>query len=241
MGLLDSFKGFLGIGESGSGGSEDAFENFKKYAEYIGQQTDGYLQQLELRGYNQYANSLTHPFRGLDSAISQASARGASNLRGIAAALPGQLRQSALARTTNAQVSAVNAARVASGGRGGLAFGGGGAAIAARAGRDAGVQQSALLADSLAQANQARLGAEQAAVGLEQNALQQRLGLAGAMSQAMAQQGAMQDNWDSMVAQMQAGRAQSLYGLAGGALYGGLSGDVARQGRKTDLVSNLLF
>ena len=233
MGFLDSVKSFLGVGESGSGGSGDAFENFKRYAEYIGQNSAGYLDALRGRGYNPYTHTLETPFQGLDQAIQQSTARTTGRLRQLSGQLPQQLRNSALASTQGAQVGAVNAARIASGGRGGLAFGGGASAIAARAGRNAAVQQSAALANALTQSTQMQLGAEQAAGALEQQALGQRAGLAQAIARARGMQGQMMDQWDLAVAGHEQAQSRGLYGLAAGGLHGGLTGDRTRQERKS--------
>ena len=78
--------------------------------------------------------------------------------------LPGQLRRGALGQTTGAQVAGMQAARVAGGGRGGMAYGGGGAAMASRAATQGAVGQSAALAGALTQATgmQGQMAAQQA-------------------------------------------------------------------------------
>ena len=244
MGFGDFLNGALdsltGTGSSGSGGTRDAFEQYQKYIGDINPVIQRYISQINADGLNPYANQLTDSFNGISGAISNA-ASGANRVRGLAAALPGQLRNSALASTSGAQQAAVNAARVASAGRGGLAFGGGAGAIAARAAQGAATQQGAALAQAMSGATQLQIGAEQAATGIQQNAVQQQLGLAGALSQARAQQAGLEEARRGRVDALMMADLQGRQGLAGSALYAGLIGNSQRQGRKSQLLSGLLF
>jgi hypothetical protein len=240
MGILGSVKSFLGIGESGSGGSKDAYQEFLKYSTEIGAYADRYRSRLADEGVNPLVNQLGRSYNGLDAAIAQAGAGSASRLRQMGANIPTMLRSSALANTAGAQRSALMGARMAGGGRGGLAFGGGAGALAARAGQEASVMQSSALADSLLGGVQARMGAESQAFGVENATMAQRLGLAQAKEGATAQQAQLIEQFRSRQDAMDMAQVQGMFGLGGSALYAGLGGDQQRQGRKTGLAGALL-
>jgi hypothetical protein len=145
----------------------------------------------------------------------------AQSLRGGLDQLPGLLKSSALASTQGAQVAAVQAARGAGAGRGGLAFGGGAGAIAARAAQQAASGQSAALAQALFQGEQAKAGFNLQQAGLEggiaQSLAQARGMQAGIFEQRQgAQAGAITNLQQLLMAQaglLQSGRPSSPSGL----------------------------
>lgn len=116
---------------------------------------------------------------------------------GIINKLEGDLRTGALASTAGGSIAALESARVAAGGRGGLAFGGGAAGIAAAGARASAPQQAAALAAALGQTAGMRLQniSQQAdfafnkraqELALRQQFLAGAFGLAGGGQQAIA-------------------------------------------------------
>lgn len=244
MGLFDSFTqslgNFFGVGGgSGAGGTRDAYDQYRKYIDDISPVIERYSSQIAGEGYNPYTQSLSQPYQGLDAAVQQAG-RGASRIRGLASQLPGQLRASALASTQGAQQAAVNAARLAAGGRGGLAYGGGAGALAARAAQSAATQQSTALTQAMLQGTQTQLQAEQMATGIQQGMVGQRLGLAQALSQSRGQQAALVEAQRNRLDALRLADIQGRYGMAGGALYGGLQGQGQQQNRRLSIIGALL-
>ena len=90
-----------------------------------------------------------NPFFGTADSQFAGAAGAIGGIGGDLSGLAGQLQTSALASTAGASSAAAQQARVAAGGRGGLAFGGGAGQIASRAATNAAVGQSAALAQAL--------------------------------------------------------------------------------------------
>ena len=90
-----------------------------------------------------------NPFFGTADSQFAGAAGAIGGIGGDLSGLAGQLQTSALASTAGASSAAAQQARVAAGGRGGLAFGGGAGQIASRAATNAAVGQSAALAQEV--------------------------------------------------------------------------------------------
>lgn len=229
------FWDWLGLGSQG--GADSTFDQYLKYSDSVGTLARDYVTSTEGRGYNPYIQDINRPYNGMDARLAEFR-NSVNRLRAIGDEMPGQLRRSALASTQGAAVSATAAARAASGGRGGLAFGGGGAAYAARAGLGAGVEQSSMLAQALANAGSFRLSAEQAATGVESTAAQLELSLAGARQQGITSQAQLAESYRQSADAYRLAHLQGLLGLAGGGLYAGAQGEQAIAARRSGLVTS---
>lgn len=228
---------FLGFGSSG--GSRDAYQDYLRYSQDIGQYIDRARSSLTGMS-NPYIAQMAGGFGGLSEAMSQAYNQGVQGIRGATAGLTSQLRGSALASTAGAQQSAVQSARLAAGGRGGLAFGGGAGALASRAGQQASIAQSSALAQAMLSAGQLQLQGESTIAGLGQQYMQNRLGLASAFDTAKARQAQMYSSEMDRRMQIELMDTNARLQLASGGLAGGLQGEVAGANRRAGLFAGFL-
>jgi len=133
-------KGALGIpsGSAHSGGARDAFEQYEKYiATILPYYKEG------LGAISNYKNPSAGRFGEMLDPLNKVEGQ-VDNIDVL-------LRNSALAQSQGVSSSAAMAARSAAGGRGGLAYSGGAANVAARAAAGASVGQSQALADAMLQ------------------------------------------------------------------------------------------
>lgn len=136
------FKSALGF-SSHSGGNRDAFA---QYQQYIASLLPYY--QQDLTAVSNYTNPVQGRFGEMLDPLNAVQPQ-VDNIDVL-------LRNSALAQSQGVSSSAALAARNAAGGRGGLAYSGGAANIAARAAAGASVGQSQALADAMLQGLQAK-------------------------------------------------------------------------------------
>lgn len=140
------FKDMLGFGKH-AGGSRDAFDQYKLY---VGQALPYYNEGLtSMFGSGRQINPMSGRFADALQPLDQA--------QGYLDQLPDLLRNSALASTESGALGGMQAAR-AMATRGGLAYSGGAANIAARTAAGIAPQQSASLADALLQGMNAKVG-----------------------------------------------------------------------------------
>lgn len=144
----------------------------------------------------------------------------------LLAGLTGRLTSSALGSTAGASMAAVNAARMSGDGR----FGGGGnaAAVAVRGATQAAVGQSAALSQAIVQG---QLGE----ANYQQQVLQQRGGVAAALSQLLQSQAGLREQRGQLGVAMESEHANIL----GSAMqvYGNLTGIRNQKSKKDDLPS----
>lgn len=239
--FTDAWEGtmsFFGLGKEG--GRSDAFADYQRYASDVGGYIDRARANYASYASNPYVSQLTQSYGGLKDAMAQAYNQGVSGIREATQGLTSQLRGSALANTAGAQQSATSMARMAAGGRGGLAFGGGAGAIASRAGQEASVAQSSALAQAMLGAGQLRLQAEQGIAGLGQQYMQNRMGLASSMSEARMRQAALFGQDIDRRMSMDLAQANARLSLAGAGLSGGLQGEQAAGNRRTQFGMGML-
>lgn len=226
--MADWYNQLLGYyNQDDAGGTAAAAREWEYYTRTIGAEVERRMAEISNEGINPYITQLDAQraqLGGLQGAIDQAAA-GANRLRSYADALPGQLRNSALASTQGASVASANAARLAGSGRGGMAFGGGASALAARGAQQASVQQGAALANAMLGATQARMQAEQAATGIEQGAVQQTMGLRNMIAQNTMAAAGLQEQFTNRLDSFRLADIQMRSSLANSALAGGLQGD----------------
>lgn len=239
MGLFSKITSALGFGSKGSGGTKDAFRSFEKFAGDIDRFVDARQNELTRQGDNPYLGDFRSPFQ---SAIRNNNEIGAqiAGLQGGAAGIGGLLRNSALSSTQGARSDALRAARLASGGRGGGGFGGGAGAIAARAAQGAASQQNAALSNALLQGKQFELGFEQQNIGLLQQNAQLGGQLAQGLTSAIGGQAALVETARARGDTLQNLAIQGRFGLGQSALGGGLQGQAALSGRRSQFSSGLL-
>lgn len=227
------------MGQGGSGGAVDAgkaFQGIRGGGGLFGPYgTDTLFQQAldrivreGLQG-NPFSAGISDPF----SAAGQGNLAGVDanigRLNQLAGGIRGDVMGSALASTRGSQIQALQAARMAGGGRGGLAFGGGASALAARAGQQAGTQQSAALAQALLSGSQLQGALLGSAGQLGLGAAQGRLGIAQGLSQANAARAQLHERPGARLDEFQLAQLQNIYGL-GSSLFGqGLVGNAQRR------------
>lgn len=233
-GLVTGFRGERG-------GSRDALKIFSgimggggQFGTGIDRRIDEALNRIVLEGQaggfsENLAKAIGRPFgqagqqnlAGVDQNIGQ--------LNQIAGGIRGQVQGSALASTRGAQLQAIQAARLGGGGRGGLAFGGGAAQLAARAGQQAGTQQSAALSQALLQGTQLQGGLLAQAGQLGLGAAQGRLGIAQGLSGAALARAQLTERSKARLDQFQMARIQAIAGV-GTSIFGqGLQGTAQRE------------
>lgn len=217
--IKKSIKSFLGVGAEGSGGSRDAYGQFNQMMGRL----EPYMQASRRRldgNRNEFIGAIGGAFGDLSS-----------NLEGFNGSVQGALRSSALANSLSAQKGAIGVARQTAS-RGGLAFGGGASALSAAAGRDAQVQQNAMLSNALAQGTMADLQFDmQRRSGMDQFALAR----AGGMQQGQLASAGFRDAELERSLQFDLSQSANMFNLGSGTVMTGLQGDQARQNRKSGM------
>lgn len=184
----------------------DLYDRFKaNITPHYGDLLNNIENNILSRPDNPFLGGLTRDLEGVQ-------ARSLDVQRGIDQ-LPGTLRSTALAESTAANQAGVMAARDAAGGRGGLAYGGGAGAIAARTATSSAPGRSAAL-----------YGALTTAEGLKSNLLGQQTGIAAGLSQARGVQAGLSENRIMRNEDLRIGARQNFLNLLGGIAGGAISG-----------------
>lgn len=232
--ILKKMSGNMGLSSTGAGGTRDAFEQFEKYLAHLTPIIHQYAQRAWNEGWNPYRDlpyGYEKPLADAEQALTEQRGR-LAGLEEEAGRIPGVLTDIARRSTATSISDAVRAARAAGGGRGGLAFSGGAANMAARAAGGAVNARSSALSNALLQAQNyktqiaglqqglvdtsARLGESKASLGMQ--LMQHRAGLEERSRERL-------DRYHLL-------GLEGILSLAGSALGGGLQGQARFADRK---------
>lgn len=229
MGFLGSVAKTLGLSGKSGGGTADASKLYAQYGQDINNRISTYLDDINREGANPAIADLLNLTGDINSAVATSN----SLLRSKADAIPGLLTDSALGSTATVRRGAVDAARIASGGRGGLAFGGGAGTIAARSAADAGLSQVSAMAQALLQG-------ENIGLSTEQNIIQNTLAGQGLIGQLKTTVAGLNEQKKQRADALRLAHIQSLTGMASGFGVTGLQGNQAAASRRTGLFAGFL-
>jgi hypothetical protein len=224
MGFFDNIGSFFGIGGKNTGGRKDASADYRKYSDELNNLISGYREGLA----NNKLNDFYSPLVGSIDEIKRRSKGIADSLRNRSGTLAARLQGAAEQGLATARVDAANLARIASGGRGGLAFGGGAGALATRAASGTGANVASTMANVLLQNEQITNQNDLAAAQLELSGL----GQATELQRYLYQQGIDREDRLNMA------QLQALAGLSGQALGAGLQGEALTANRRFGFVSS---
>lgn len=228
MGFFDNFLESIGIGKKGGGGTRDSAALIRELLPMLEAESKKYRDELG----GQAANPVVGDLRRLSDDIGTATTASVDAIRRQSALIPGLLNESALADTTAARVGAVESARIAAGGRGGLAFGGGAGSIAARAGAVVAAGQGRDLTN-------AKLQAAQIGLSSEQNVLASILNGASTRSSLLTQGAQISNLSDDRKQQLRLADLQAKAGLITGAGMTGLQGNAGIANRRAGLFGSI--
>lgn len=228
MGFFNNFLNAIGLGNKGGGGTRDATALIKQLLPMLDEESKKYMDELA----NSPANPAAGDLRRLSDDIGTATSASVDEMRRRSALIPGLLDDAALHDTTAARVGAVEGARIAAGGRGGLAFGGGAGSIAARAGATTAQGTAAALTNAKLQG--AKIGLD-----TEQNILGAILGGANTRAGLLTQGANLLNINEDRKQQLRLADLNAKAGLISGGGMTGLQGQQGIAGRRAGIFSSL--